>query len=76
MINAYQIILLMKQKRETFIQASRQKITEYSTVMQNLDYVMKLAVQVNMPYVCLTLDVGAAMNTWKFISILSRKIFH
>ena len=28
---------------------------------------MRLAAQVNMPYVCLTLDVGAAMDTWKSI---------
>ena len=51
----------------TYLPPLTTKITEYSTIKKYLDYMKKLTNEVNMPYVSLTLDVGAAMNTWKLI---------
>ena len=51
----------------TYLPPLTTKITEYSTIKKYLDYMKKLTTEVNMPYVSLTLDVGAAMNTWKLI---------
>ena len=41
------------------------KVTDFSTINQYLLYMQKLAEEVNMPYVNVTLDVGAAVNAYK-----------
>eukprot|EP00794_Sanderia_malayensis_P014431 gene14431-biopygen11526 len=43
------------------------KVTDYSTINSYLMYMQRLADEVNMPYVNVTLDVGAAMNAFKVV---------
>ena len=40
-------------------------MTDFSTIFAYFDYLQKLAADVNMPYVNITLDVGAAVNAYK-----------
>ena len=39
---------------------------KFSTIQQHVEYLQSLAATVNMPYVNITLDVGAALNAFKF----------
>ena len=43
------------------------KVTEFSTFYKYLEYLQVLASKVNMPYVNVTLDVGAAMNAKRML---------
>ena len=43
------------------------KVTDFNTIHTYLTYMQKLADEANMPYVNLTLDVGAAINAYKVI---------
>ena len=43
------------------------KVTEFETIVQYMEYLQSLSDQVNMPYVNITLDVGAAMNAFKTV---------
>ena len=56
------------------------KVTEFSTIYQCLTYLQLLASEVNMPYVNVTLDVGAAMNAervlWNYPSKFQNVIIH
>lgn len=40
------------------------KVTDYQTIQRYMKYLQGLAEQFNMPYVNITLDVGAAINTY------------
>jgi hypothetical protein len=51
----------------TYLPPINAKVTEFSTINQYLTYMQKLANEVNMPYVNVCLDLGAAMNAYKFI---------
>ena len=43
------------------------KVTDFNTIYSHLTYMQTLAEEANMPYVNLTLDVGAAINAYKVI---------
>ena len=43
------------------------KVTEFSTIQQCMDYLQSLAPSVNIPYVNIIIDVGTALNAFKFL---------
>ena len=49
----------------TYLSPIPSKVTDFNAIEQYLMYMQKLAEEVNMPYVNVTLDVGAAMNAYK-----------
>ena len=51
----------------TYLPPINGKVTNFDTISQYLCYLQQLASEVNMPYVNVTLDVGAAMNAFKLI---------
>jgi len=52
---------------ETYLPPITSKVTEFSTIQKYLSYLKDLSKNVNMPYVNITLDVGAAVNAYKTI---------
>lgn len=42
-------------------------MNDIKTINQYLEFLMGLSEEANMPYLNITLDVGAAMNAYKFI---------
>ncbi len=51
----------------TYLPPIDTKVTEFSTINQYLSCMQKLAEKANMPFVNVSLDVGAAMNAYKLI---------
>ena len=55
-------------------------VNEFSTIFGFLTYMQKLCKEVNMPYVNITLDLGAAMPVykmvWNYPNIFSSVIIH
>ena len=51
----------------TYLPPIASKVTEFSTIVTYMDYLQKLAREVNMPYVNITLDIGAAINAYKVL---------
>ena len=51
----------------TYLPPIPSKVTDFNTIEQYLMYMQKLAEEVNMPYVNVTLDVGVAMNAYGII---------
>ena len=43
------------------------KVTDPKTIFMYFQYFQKLAEEMNMPYVNVTLDVGAALNAYKLL---------
>ena len=65
----------------TYLPPIHKPITEYDTVVEYLHQVQEMAHQVNMPYVHLTLDVGAAAKhnyhvLWNFTNQFENVIIH
>ena len=52
---------------ETYLPPITSKVTEFSTISQYMTYLQSLATASNMPYVNITLDVGTAINAYKFL---------
>lgn len=52
---------------ETFLPPITAKVTDFNTIQKYLTYLQKLSNSVNMPYVNVTLDVGAAINAFKTV---------
>eukprot|EP00111_Clytia_hemisphaerica_P023185 TCONS_00068201-protein len=52
---------------ETFLPPINAKVTEFATIQNYLTYLQDLSKSVNMAYVNVTLDVGAAINAYKTI---------
>ena len=52
---------------ETFLPPITIKVTEFATIQKYLTYLQSMAASVNMPHVNVTLDVGAAINSYKTI---------
>ena len=52
---------------ETYLPPLPTKVTEWQTIYNCMLYLQKLANDVNMPYVNITLDVGAAINAYKVL---------
>ena len=57
----------IKKTVETFLPPITSKVTEFSTIQKYLSYLQNLSESVNMPYVNVTLDVGAAISAYKTI---------
>lgn len=57
----------LKKTSETFLPPINAKVTDFSTIQHYLGYLQKLSTSVNMRYVNITLDVGAAINAYKTI---------
>ena len=57
----------VKKTVEMYLPPIESKVTDYSTIFQYMSYLQGLASDVNMPYVNITLDVGAAINAFKLI---------
>ena len=57
----------LKKTSETFLPPITTKVTEFATIQIYLTYLQSMVASVNMPYVNVTLDVGAAINAYKTI---------
>ena len=55
---------------EAFLPPITTKVTEFATIQKYLTYLQTIAASVSMPYVNVTLDVGAAINAYKTIWFL------
>ena len=52
---------------ETYLPPIKSKVTDFNTITHYMSYLLELAYSVNMPYVNITLDVGAAINAHKLL---------
>ena len=52
---------------ETYLPPIPSKVVEFTTIERYLEYLEKLSMSRNMPFVNITLDVGVAMNPFKFV---------
>ena len=52
---------------ETYLSPITSKVTEFTMISRYMTYLQSLAASSNMPYVNITLDVGAAINSYKFM---------
>ena len=43
------------------------KVTEFTTIIQYMEYLQSITKSTNMPYINITLDIGAAINAFKVI---------
>ena len=70
----------LKKTVETFLPPINSKVTEFRTIKKYMQYLQELANQMNMPYVNVSLDVGAAMNayllTWNEPEVFKNVIIH
>ena len=57
----------VKKTVETYLPPVDSKVTELKTIYKYLKYLQGLAADANMPFVNITLDVGAAINAYKVI---------
>ena len=68
-------LMLMRQRHtsiiyktvETYLHPMSTSINDYGTIFNLLIHLQGLAADVNMPYINLTMDVGAAMNAYKVL---------
>ena len=52
---------------ETYFPPILSKVADFISIQKYIKYLQSLAHSVNMPYTNITLDVGAAINTYKFL---------
>ena len=52
---------------ETYLPPINSKVTDFETIQNYLEQLKNISASVNMPYVNITLDVGAALNAYKTI---------
>lgn len=57
----------IKKTVQTYLPPFNSKVTEPETIFAYMEYLQVLAEKVNMPYVNITLDVGAALNAFKMV---------
>jgi hypothetical protein len=57
----------LKKTTETYLPPIPSKVTSFQTISSYFQYLSSLSDEVNMAYVNITLDVGAAMNAFKFM---------
>ena len=55
----------VKKTVETYLPPINSKVTDLKMIYKYLKYLQGLAADVNMPFVNVTLDAGAAINTYK-----------
>ena len=51
----------------TYLPSTPSKVVEFKTILSYMEYLQKLAEEVNMPYVNITLDMSAALNVFKVL---------
>lgn len=72
--------IAVEKTTETYLPPLNAKVTEFSTIQRYMLYLQNLATEVRMPYVNITLDVGAAMNaylvTWNAPEMFNKIIIH
>ena len=72
--------MVLQKTIETYLPPINAKVTEFMTIKRYMEYLQGLAEDMNMPYVNITLDVGAAMNayilTWNQPELFSNIIIH
>ena len=66
-VRRYRLSEALQKTVLTYLPPIEAKVTEFSTIYRYLLYLQNLSFQVNMPYVNVTLDVGAAMNAYKLV---------
>ena len=66
-VRRYRLSNLLRKTVLTCLPSIEAKVTEFSTIYRYLLYLQNRSFQVNMPYVNVTLDVGAAMNAYKLV---------
>ena len=59
--------MVNKKTVETYLPPITTKVTDFKTIYQNMKHLQQLANDVNMSYVNITVDVGAAINAEKFL---------
>ena len=52
---------------ETYLPPISSKVTDFSSIQKYIEYLHSLAHSINMPYTNIALDVGAAINAYKFL---------
>ena len=57
----------LKKTVECYLPPITTKVTDFKTIHNYMEYCRKLSTDVNMPYVNKTLDVGAAINAYKYL---------
>ena len=57
----------LKKTVMTYLPPINSKVTEFDTIYRYFEYQQQLAAEANMPYVNITLDVGAAMSAFKLL---------
>ena len=57
----------LKKTVETYLPPIASKVTDLATIQTYIEYLKALSLPCNMPYVNITLDVGAAINAFKFV---------
>ena len=57
----------LKKTSETFLTFITTKVIEFASIKKYLTYLQSMTGSVNMPYINVTLDVGAAINDYKTI---------
>ena len=60
-------IYQLRKMVETYLSPIASKVVEFTTIETYLEYLEKLSMSYNMPFMNITLDVGAAMNAYKFV---------
>ena len=72
--------VVLHKTTETYLPPINAKVTEFSTINRYMKYLQELAKDMNMPYVNITLDVGAAMNAciliWNQPELFSNIVIH
>ena len=61
------MISALKKTVVTYLPPINASVNAFSTVFQFLIYMQSLCQEASMPYVNVTLDLGAAMNAYKLI---------
>ena len=57
----------LKQTSESYLPPIVSKVSKSNTIETYFEYLETLSKRCNMPYVNITLDVGTAMNAYKFL---------
>ena len=57
----------LKKTVMTYLPPINSKVTKFDTIARYLEYPQQLAAEANMPYMNITLDVGAAMSAFKLL---------
>ena len=60
-------LLINSKTVETYLPPIPSKVVEFTTIERYLEYLEKLSMSCNMPFVNIALDVGVAMNPFKFV---------